>query len=259
VNGPLPADLPADDVSFDDVLGVIAPIDGWLTDAQARLLWESAGVLREGQAIVEIGSYQGRSTVVLARASAPGVALTAIDPHAGTDRGPQEITGKELEAEGDSQTFLHNLEAAGVRDRVTYVRRWSDEALTEHDEPIDLLYIDGAHRFAPARDDIRRWGDRVVPGGTLLIHDSFSSIGVTGAILTALTFSGRWRYMGRATSMTEYRRSRLHGTERATNAARQLAELPWFGRNVVYKVLVTARLRPLAVRLGMDPTQDWPY
>ena len=172
MNGPLTGDAP-----FDDVLGEIEPIDGWLTDAQARLLWDSARVLRDGQAIVEIGSYQGRSTVVLARASAPGVRLTAIDPHAGTDRGPQEITGKEIEAEGDSQTFLRNLEAAGVRDRVSYLRRWSHDALAEHDGPIDLLYIDGAHRFTPARDDIRRWGARVVPGGTLLIHDSFSSVG----------------------------------------------------------------------------------
>ncbi len=58
---------------------------------------------------------------------------------------------------------------------------------------VELLYIDGAHRYAPARDDIRRWGDRVPPGGTLLIHDSFSSVGVTGAILTSLTFSSpRW-------------------------------------------------------------------
>jgi hypothetical protein len=59
--------------------------------------------------------------------------------------------------------------------------------------------------------------------------------------------------------MTEYRRSPLHGAERIANAARQVAQLPWFLRNVTYKVLVTARLRPLAIRLGMDPTQDWPY
>ena len=247
------------DTEFADVLAAIAPIEGWLTDDQARRLWDSAEVLHAGQSIVEIGSFQGRSTVVLARAAEPGVSVTAIDPHAGTDRGPQEITGKELEAEGDSHTFLRNLADAGVRDRVTYLRRWSDEAISDHEGRVDLLYIDGAHRFGPARDDIRRWGALVPPGGTLLIHDSFSSIGVTGAILAALTFSGRWRYMGRSTSMTEFRRSPLHGAERVTNAARQLAELPWFARNVVYKALVLAHLRPLAVRLGMDPTQLWPY
>ena len=41
--------------------------------------------------IVEIGSFRGRSMIVLASAAAPGVELVAIDPHGGSDRGPQEI------------------------------------------------------------------------------------------------------------------------------------------------------------------------
>jgi len=41
--------------------------------------------------------------------------------------------------------------------------------------PIDLLYIDGAHRYGPAKLDIDAGRARGA-GGTLLIHDSFSSI-----------------------------------------------------------------------------------
>jgi hypothetical protein len=234
-------------------------VEGWLTDDQAELLRQSAGALRPGDQIVEIGSFRGRSTIVLASSAAEGVAVTAIDPHAGTDRGPQEISGKEVEAEDDSQRFLTNLEAAGVRERVRYLREWSSAALRQQEGPVELLYIDGAHRFGPARDDIRSWGERVVPGGTLLIHDSFSSVGVTLAILASLTFSPRWRYMGRAGSMTEFRRSPVRGAERLVNPARQLGELPWFARNVLYKVLIVAKLRSVAVRLGHDPDQEWPF
>ena len=43
--------------------------------------------------IVEIGSFQGRSTIVLASAAPSGVEIIAIDPHAGNDRGPQEQGG----------------------------------------------------------------------------------------------------------------------------------------------------------------------
>ena len=126
------------------------------------------------------------------------------------------------------------------------------------DGPVDLLYIDGAHRFAPARDDVVRWGARVVEGGTLLIHDSFSSIGVTLALLTSLFFGGRYRYRGRVGSMAEYRRERLSPGERAANAARQVAELPWFARNVVVKVLIVAKLGRLTRYLGHH-SGDWPY
>ena len=209
--------------------------------------------------MVEIGSFQGRSTIVLASAVPDGVTVIAIDPHAGTDRGPEEIVGKEVEAEGDSQSFQRSLEEAGVRHRVEYLRQWSDAALGEVGGLVELLYIDGAHRYGPAKADIDRWGGRVVAGGTLLIHDSFSSIGVTLAILASLTLSSQWRYEGRAQSMTCYRRTTVPLAERPANIGRQLAQLPWFARNVVFKVLIKAGFRSVALRLGHDPSQEWPF
>ncbi|MGZ4718493.1 MAG: class I SAM-dependent methyltransferase [Acidimicrobiales bacterium] len=244
---------------FEDVLASVAGIQGWMTDDQARLLWDSAHSLVPGERVVEIGSYQGRSTIVLASAVPDGVTVIAIDPHAGTDRGPEEIVGKEIEAENDSQSFQRSLEEAGVRHRVDYLRQWSDAALGEVGGMVELLYIDGAHRFGPAKADIDRWGGRVVAGGTLLIHDSFSSIGVTLAILASLTFSSQWRYEGRAQSMTCYRRTTVPLGERPANIGRQLARLPWFARNVLFKVLIKAGLRPVALRLGHDPAQEWPF
>src|SRR5699024_9017344 len=161
-----------------------------------------------------------------------------IDPHAGTDRGPQEIEGFDADAEIDNRVFNENLTRAGVRDRVRHIRRYSDAAIDEVAGPIDLLYIDGAHRFRPARDDIRRWGARVREGGDLLIHDSFSSIGVTLALMVTLIFGSRFRYLGRSQSMTHYRREPVTGADRVRNTLRQAASLPWFLRNVVIKALI---------------------
>ena len=92
-------------------------------------------------------------------------------------------------------------------------------------------------RLAPASDDIRSWGDRVVPGGSMLIHDSFSSAGVTLALAATVAFSGEWRYAGRSRSLAEYRREPVRGTARAANIGRQLAQLPWFARNLAIKAL----------------------
>lgn len=244
--------------TFEGVLDAVADVEGWMTDDQARKLWNGARSVRPGGRIVEIGSFRGRSMIVLASAAASDVELVAIDPHAGNDRGPQEIEGFADEAAEDNVVFNANLAAAGVSDRVTHLRMFSDDAIAEVTGDIDLLYIDGAHRFGPARDDIRRWGRKVPEGGELLVHDSFSSVGVTLALAVTMFFGSEWRYVGRAQSMTHYRRERLSSRQRARNAARQLAELPWFLRNVVIKVLIVAKLGRLTRFLGhREPT--WPY
>ena len=237
-------------------LAAIDDVDGWLTLAQARRLWRAAREVSADGRIVEIGSFRGRSTIVLAKASAAPV--VAVDPHAGTDRGPQELRGFEHEAAGDHEVFNANLERAGVASRVRHLRRFSHDALDEVDGAIDLLFVDGAHRFGPARDDIAAWGGRVRPGGTLLVHDAFSSVGVTLALL-ATTFFGRdFRFVGRDGSLVEFRRETLRPRGRAANALRQAALLPVFLRNVAVKVLLLAGLRRLTPLLG-HRSEDWPY
>ncbi len=244
---------------FDQVLASVADVEGWMSPDQARRLYDAARTAAPGQRIVEIGSFRGRSMIVLASAAAPGVELVAIDPHAGNDRGPQEIEGYAAEAEDDHAVFNRNLAAAGVADRVRHVRAFSDTALIDVPGAVQVLYVDGAHRYAPARADIRDWGARVEPGGTMLIHDSFSSVGVTLAILRELVWSDQWRYVGRARSMTEYRRDLPAGVRsRLTNAARQLAQLPWFAKNLAIKVLISAKLGFVLQKVtGREP--EWPY
>jgi Methyltransferase domain len=219
-------------------LAAAGGVEGWLTDAQARRLWSRAAATRG--LVVEIGSFHGRSTIVLASAAD---AVVAIDPHAGSDRGPQEIAPDADRGEQDHEAFRANLARAGVAGRVRHVRRPSADAHGDVDDPIALLYVDGAHRYGPARADLAGWGRRVVPGGAMLVHDAFASIGVTLALLTECVFSGRWRYAGRTGSLAEYEGAPVHGRARASNVLRQLAQLPWFARNVAIKLLIVARLR----------------
>lgn len=244
--------------TFEEVQVAVADVEGWMTPGQARRLWTCSRTVRPGGLIVEIGSFRGRSMIVLASAAEDGVDLVAIDPHAGNDRGPQEFEGYEDHAARDVDVFNENLRIAGVADRVRHVRKFSGEALGDVDGDIDLLYIDGAHRFGPARDDIVRWSRRVRPGGDLLIHDSFSSIGVTLALLVTLFFGADFRYLGRSESMTHYRRERLTPGERVRNGGRQLANLPWFVRNVIIKALILAHLGSLTRVFGHDPS-TWPH
>jgi hypothetical protein len=218
----------------------VSALEGWLTEGQAERLRRAAA----GQDhVVEIGSFRGKSTIVMAEVAAGGV--VAIDPHLGSDRGPQEIEADQGRGDDDFATFHRNLQAAGVADRVRHVRLLSEEAHAAVDGPIDVLYVDGAHRYGPALADIRDWGARVRPGGRMLVHDSFSSIGVTLALLRQVVFNPRWRYVGRSRSLAEWEKAPAG----PLSALRALASLPWFAYNVVLKVLVLAGLRP----------GPWPY
>src|SRR4029450_13337458 len=221
-----------------ELMATLDGVEGWFSPDQVARRAQRAAAVPPGGRIVEIGSFRGRSTIAIARCSPPGVEIVAVDPHAGTDRGPQEIAGFAAAAAEDHDAFVPNLDRAGVRDRVIHVRRFSQEALAEVAGPIDLLHVDGAHRFVPARDDLRSWGARVPPGGCLLVHDAFSSVGVTGAIGAELLLSRQWRYMGRSRSLAEYRRESMTGRARLRNVGRQLAELAWFARNLAIKALL---------------------
>ena len=221
-------------------------IEGWLSEDQARRLWEAAHALEPPARIVEIGSFRGRSTIVMAQAAADGVELVAIDPHAGTDRGPQEFHTDAATGDSDHERFLANLERAGVRERVRHIREFSQDALPAVQGEIDLLFVDGAHRYRPARDDIVAWSARLRPGGRMFIHDSFSSVGVTAAILRHLVWNREFDYVDRTASLAQYRRSQAS----PGSARRQLAQLPWFLRNLLVKISIVLRLRR---------SREWPY
>ncbi|MFI7588580.1 class I SAM-dependent methyltransferase [Spongisporangium articulatum] len=243
--------------SFAEVFAALSDVQGWMTQAQAERLWAAASRLGAGARIVEIGSYHGRSAIVLSSASVPGVEVYAIDPHGGNDRGPQQIHGEFAEGQADHETFMANLAREGVRERVTHIRKPSQDATDDVPGLLEVVYIDGAHRYEPARADIVRWGRKVAPGGTLLIHDSFSSIGVTLALLTTLVFGAKFRYVGRSGTMTEYRREDVRGPAYLSSVLRQLAQLPYFARNVFFKVLIVLGLRRVTRLLGHGG--EWPY
>jgi predicted O-methyltransferase YrrM len=242
--------------SREKTLRDVRGIPGWLRDEQAERLWDVASRVPQGGQIVEIGSYQGRSTIVLARAAAETVSVLAIDPHAGNDRSPGVREGSPAEGQRDHVAFEENLRSRGLTERVRHIRSPSQTAHEDVEGDIDFLFVDGSHRYREALDDLRHWGARVRSGGTMCVHDTYTSLFVTAATYRSVALSGGWRYVGRERSLAEYRRERLCARDRVLNVSRQLVDLPWFLRNLAVRALCAMRLERLTVILGHRPGDD---
>ena len=196
---------------------------------------------------------------MLAGAAPPGAEVVAIDPHAGNDRGPRQWEGTAGEGEADHAAFRANLERAGVAERVRHVRRPSQEALDAVAGDVDLLYVDGAHRFAAAAADLRRWGARrgarrhAADPRRLLVGRRHAGDRPPPAGGRPLPLRRPQRVARRVPARGP--RAGAHGS-RAPR--RQLASLPWFARNLVVKAAIVARMPWLARALG-HRSGPWPY
>lgn len=230
--------------SFDTLWARSSAIPGWLTEAQARRLWEEARPLPSGSTVVEIGSHQGRSTVVLASALRGNGTVVAIDPF---------VEGRLFGGPSTRTAFEANLASYDLESTVRLVPDYSTRVRPDWGQQITLLYVDGKHDYWTCSDDLR-WSRSLVDGGTVLVHDAFSSIGVTLALLVQVLPSRTLAYEGRDGSLARFRKRRPTAGDRW----RIVRELPWWLRNVAVKVLLRLRLRPLARALGHDGAYD-PY
>jgi predicted O-methyltransferase YrrM len=231
--------------TFDEAWAVAERIPGWLTREQAAVLWDAARRLSPGARIVEIGSHQGRSTVVLGHVARDlGLRLTAIDPF---------VDGRLFGGEPTRGKFEKNVSAAGLTDVVELVVDYSTRLRPHWTEPFDLLYVDGKHDYWTFTDDLR-WSEHLADGGEIVVHDCFSSIGVTSGVLVKILPGRRYTYLDRAGSLARFRLRPPAGADRV----RILRELPWFARNVGVKILLRLRLYPLARAVGHTGRYD-PY
>jgi methyltransferase family protein len=238
---PRPPDLPG----FEPAWAGAADIPGWLTEQQAALLYEQALGSGSAPRLLEIGSHQGRSTVVLATAASRlGGELVAVDPF---------VEGRLFGGASTRDRFESNLARAGLSHVVQLVADYSTKLRPSWTQDLDLLYIDGKHDYWTLSDDLR-WSEHLRPDGAVLVHDAYSSIGVTLGILLRVLPSRTLRYERREGSLALFRKAKPTATDRL----RILGEMPWWLRNVFLKVLLRLRLRSVARRFGHDSPYD-PY
>jgi predicted O-methyltransferase YrrM len=130
---------------------------------------------------VEIGTYCGKSTVLLgAAAHARDSVLYTVDHHHGSEEHQpgweyhdtsmvDAVTGRF----DTLPTLRHTLDEAGLDDNVVAVVGKSTVVAKGWRTPLQLLFIDGGHSEDAARKDYDGWAKWVGIGGALIIHDVF--------------------------------------------------------------------------------------
>jgi predicted O-methyltransferase YrrM len=182
----------ASDTEAATIARITNGVDGFLSADEALYLFRLARDGPGSGAIVEIGSYHGKSTVVLAHASKSRgrEMVVAIDPFNG----------------GASPAFRDNVERADVTDHVSPLVATSDDVAATWQRPVRLLWIDGKHTFEQVQSDFRNWSPFVVDGGIIAFHDTYQWPGVKQLVETEVIPSNRFVLVGAVDSIAAFRK-----------------------------------------------------
>jgi predicted O-methyltransferase YrrM len=116
--------------------------------------------------IVEIGAWEGRSTIAMANAAYPR-RTHSVDTWAGS---PGEISADLARDRDVYATWCQNVARATKGNVVEWVMGWRDYVPTV-DQPVALLFIDAEHTYAEVRDTIEAFRPLMAPGGIICGDD----------------------------------------------------------------------------------------
>jgi hypothetical protein len=203
-------------------------VNGWLLEDQGRALFEAAASIPPQTAAVEIGSHHGKSAILIALGLPDGVRLTAVDPFDDPrwGGGPESL-----------EAFKANVAAAGVADRIDLFRGLSEEAsATWRGLPVGFLWVDGAHDLVSTLKDFDGWMPHMATKGRLYVHDAFSAVGTTRAIVRRFFLAPNVRFLGAERTCAMFEVGPVSFLGRLRSAAGISWHLVFFARMLAIKV-----------------------
>ncbi|MFF8956227.1 class I SAM-dependent methyltransferase [Streptomyces sp. NPDC014894] len=169
------APTPAILAAFESAKGFMPRVEGLALHAAAV----EAGAL--GLPLLEVGTYCGRSTILLADAArAAGTTAITVDHHRGSEEQQEgweyhdpSVVDPEVGRMDTLPTFRRTLHRAGLEDHVVAIVGRSPQVARVWSTPLGLVFIDGGHTDEHATADYEGWAPLLADGGLLVIHDVF--------------------------------------------------------------------------------------
>lgn len=180
-------------------------LDGWLSDNEAIGLYIVARKLPPNATVVEIGSWQGKSTYCISKALKSGK-VYAIDPfnaHGGFD---VESEKEYIMRKGHAdllENFIKNMQQLKVLGKIIVKRGYSYQFHNDFDK-INFLFIDGDHSIEGCKSDFNLYSSKIVVGGFIAFHDYYKDrdeLGPTYVIKNLVLKSGNFDFFNQYDSL----------------------------------------------------------
>uniref|UniRef100_UPI0030F38F13 class I SAM-dependent methyltransferase n=2 Tax=Streptomyces sp. GSL17-111 TaxID=3121596 RepID=UPI0030F38F13 len=165
-----------------EIIAAFEAAQGFMPRDEGLALYAAAArAARLGHPLLEVGTYCGRSTILLADAAREaGVTAVTVDHHRGSE---EQQPGWEYHDPGlvDPEvglmdtlpSFRRTLHAAGLEDHVLALVGHSPQAAALWGTPLGLVFVDGGHTDEHAHADYAGWVPHLADGGLLVVHDVF--------------------------------------------------------------------------------------
>jgi len=74
----------------------------------------------------------------------------------------------------DDYKFVLDIKEKLKLDNLEIIKGYFDEVVKTWDKPIDILHIDGLHKYKECKNDYEKWSPFVKDDGVILFHDTIS-------------------------------------------------------------------------------------
>lgn len=150
---------------------MLAGLTGLISEEVGNRLAELARDVPRSLAIVELGSFKGKSTAYLAEGARLGhhAHVWAVDPW---DL-PGNPSGRHGFASfGVMEKFYEQLGSMSLLEGVSAIREFSTVFASFWKGPqVGLLYIDGSHVYSDVKEDYEAWSPHLASGATVVFDD----------------------------------------------------------------------------------------
>ncbi len=154
---------------YQDIQSAVEVVTGFMVPGQEEYLFNKVKSLPQDAVIVEIGSFQGRSTVAMAYACVgTNRKIYSIDTWDGNDSDFSERQFFEI--------WQQNVQTNNLGQYVLPLRGYSHDVLEQWQnlaggQAIDFIFIDGSHQYADVLKDFELSFPLVKDGGWIAFHD----------------------------------------------------------------------------------------